>query len=65
MPFDDRPNFLILTTDQHNPTCMGYAGHPVVRMPNIDALAASGTIFSRACVAHPFAHRRGPPCSRG
>ena len=54
MPFDNRPNFLILTTDQHNPTCMGYAGHPVVRTPNIDALAASGTIFSRAYVAHPL-----------
>ncbi len=36
-----RPNFRIITTDQHNPTCFGYAGHPVVRTPNIDALAAA------------------------
>ena len=50
----NRPNFLILTTDQHNPTCLGYAGHPVVRTPHIDALAASGTVFSRAYVSNPL-----------
>ena len=49
-----RPNFLIITDDQHNPTCFGYAGHPMVRTPNVDALAASGTSFSRAYVAHPL-----------
>ena len=54
MAADSRPNFLILTTDQHNPNVMGYAGHPVVQTPNIDALAASGTVFSRAYVSHPL-----------
>ena len=49
-----RPNILVITDDQHNPTCFGYAGHPVVRTPNIDALVASGTNFSRAYVAHPL-----------
>ena len=49
-----RPNFLIITDDQHNPSSFGYAGHPVVRTPNVDALAASGTSFSRAYVAHPL-----------
>ena len=49
----ERPNFLIITTDQHNPTCFGYAGHPVVRTPNIDALARSGIVFSRAYVPNP------------
>ena len=49
----ERPNFLIITTDQHNPTCFGYAGHPVVRTPHIDALARSGTNFSRAYVTNP------------
>ena len=48
-----RPNFLIITTDQHSPTCFGYAGHPVVRTPNIDKLARSGTNFSRAYVTNP------------
>ena len=51
---ENRPNFLIITTDQHNPTCLGYAGHPVVRTPHIDALAASGMVFSRAYVSNPL-----------
>ena len=50
----NRPNFLIITTDQHNPTCLGYAGHPVVRTPHIDALAARGMVFSRAYVSNPL-----------
>lgn len=53
MPSASRPNFLIITTDQHNPTCFGYAGHPVVRTPNLDALAAQSTNFSRAYVTNP------------
>ena len=47
-------NFLVITYDQHNPNCSGYAGHPVVRTPNTDALARSGTIFSRAYVVNPL-----------
>jgi len=43
----DRPNFLVIITDQLHPGCLGYAGHPAVRTPNIDALAAGGRIFSR------------------
>ena len=43
----DRPNFLIVITDQFHPRCLGYAGHPVVRTPNIDRLAASGMNFTR------------------
>ena len=54
MPGTDRPNFLIITTDQHNPTCFGYAGHPLVRTPNFDALAARGTSFTRAYVSNPL-----------
>ena len=49
-----RPNFLIFVTDQHNPTCFGYAGHPVVRTPHLDALARRGTYFSRAYVSNPL-----------
>jgi arylsulfatase A-like enzyme len=52
-PSANRPNFLIITTDQHNPTHFGYAGHPVVQTPNIDALAAQSTNFSRAYVTNP------------
>lgn len=50
----NRPNFLIFITDQWHPRCFGYAGHPVVRTPNIDALAASGINFSRAYSPQPL-----------
>ena len=54
MPQSDRPNILFITTDQHNPTCLGYAGHPIVQTPNIDALAQRGVTFSRAYVSNPL-----------
>lgn len=41
----DRPNFLFIMTDQLRADWMGCSGHPVVKTPNIDALAGSGTRF--------------------
>jgi hypothetical protein len=52
-PSANRPNFLIITTDQHNLTHFCYAGHPVVQTPDIDALAAQSTNFSRTYVTNP------------
>ena len=52
-PFE-RPNFLIFITDQFHPRCLGYAGHPVVRTPNIDRLAASGMAFTRMYSSQPL-----------
>lgn len=49
-----RPNFLIFITDQWHPDCLGYAGHPLVRTPNLDALAKSGVNFSRAYTPQPL-----------
>lgn len=40
-----RPNFLFIMTDQLRSDWLGCAGHPVVKTPNIDALAAGGTRF--------------------
>ncbi|MHC4871657.1 MAG: sulfatase family protein [Planctomycetota bacterium] len=54
MPTKEKLNFLIIITDQFNPNCMGYDGHPVVKTPNIDKLAKSGTIFSRAYTNQPL-----------
>ena len=51
---EPRPNFLIFITDQFHPRCLGYAGHPVVRTPNIDRLAASGMVFSRMYTNQPL-----------
>lgn len=48
-----RPSFLVIMTDQHRADWLGCAGHPVVRTPAIDALAARGTRFSRYHVASP------------
>ncbi|MEM7210488.1 MAG: sulfatase-like hydrolase/transferase, partial [Pseudomonadota bacterium] len=48
-----RPNFLFVMTDQHRADWLGCAGHPVVRTPNIDALAARGTLFTDFHTASP------------
>lgn len=51
----DRPrNILFLISDQHAPGMTGYAGHPDVQTPNIDALAAQGTIFDSAYCTSPI-----------
>lgn len=38
-------NILLITADQWRGECLGVAGHPLVRTPNLDALAAEGTAF--------------------
>ena len=37
-----RPNVLLITLDQFRGDCLSAAGHPVVRTPNLDALATAG-----------------------
>lgn len=48
-----KPNILILFTDQQRFDALGCAGNPEVRTPNMDALAASGIRFTRACTTTP------------
>lgn len=48
-----RPNFLFFITDQHRVDYLGCAGHPVLKTPHIDAIAARGTWFERFYVATP------------
>lgn len=45
---DGKPNFLLITADQLTPFLMGTYGHPVVKTPHLDALAASGVRFDAA-----------------
>jgi arylsulfatase A-like enzyme len=67
-----RPNVLLIMTDQHRKNAIGAYGNPVVKTPNLDALAATGVRFencwvqhaacmpSRACIftgRYPMAHR--------
>ncbi|WP_126979075.1 sulfatase family protein [Frigidibacter oleivorans] len=49
----DRPDFLVIMTDQHRWDWLGCNGHPVVKTPNIDRLAARGTTFDQYFVASP------------
>lgn len=42
-----KPNILLITCDQWRGDSLSAAGHPVVRTPNADALAAEGVLFRR------------------
>ncbi|MFB6219188.1 MAG: sulfatase [Halobacteriaceae archaeon] len=54
----DRPNVLLVVTDQHRADWLGHAGSPV-RTPTIDRLAERGVTFSNAlCAANPCAPSR-------
>ncbi|MFT5290679.1 MAG: arylsulfatase A-like enzyme [Planctomycetota bacterium] len=50
----DRPNLLVLVTDDHPFDALGFAGHPILRTPHMDALAARGVHFTRAFVTTPI-----------
>jgi choline-sulfatase len=43
-----RPNILFICSDEHTGTYMGCQGHPLLRTPNMDRLAARGTLFRNA-----------------
>ena len=49
----DQPNFLFIITDQQRADWLGCYGHPVLRTPHIDALAARGTRFENFHTASP------------
>ncbi|MEJ7901571.1 MAG: sulfatase-like hydrolase/transferase, partial [Thermomicrobiales bacterium] len=48
-----RPNVLVLYTDQQRWDALGVAGNPRIITPNLDRLAASGTMFSHHFVQNP------------
>lgn len=50
----DRPNFLLIITDQHRADHLGCYGNDIVRTPNIDGLSARGTQFNRFYVSCPI-----------
>ena len=51
---DARPNLLVLVTDDQPFDALGCAGHPILRTPNMDALAARGVRFTHAFVTTPI-----------
>lgn len=47
-------NFLIFMADQHSRKALGCYGHPLVKTPNLDALARRGTRFANAYTNSPL-----------
>lgn len=47
-------NVLLIMTDQQRADHVGFGGHPLVRTPNLDGLAARGRQFTRCHVANPI-----------
>ena len=48
-----RPNVVLIMCDQFRGDCLGFDGHPDVKTPYLDTLAAQGTYFENAHVACP------------
>ena len=44
----ERPNILLIITDQQRADCLGIDGHPVLQTPYLDYIAQSGVRFTRA-----------------
>jgi len=51
---DPRPNFLVFITDQHRADHLSCMGNPVLRTPNIDAIAARGRRYEKFYVSTPI-----------
>lgn len=49
----ERPNLLYIHSDQHNPAVIGCYGDPLVQTPNLDSLAAQGTLFTNVYCPSP------------
>ena len=48
-----QPNIVLIVCDQLRGDCLGAAGHPDVKTPYLDTLAAEGTLFEHAYSACP------------
>jgi len=48
-----RPNIVLVCSDQHSWRYTGYAGHPLVKTPNLDRLAERGTVFANTYCGNP------------
>jgi len=50
----DRPNIVFILTDDQRWDCLSCAGHPFLKTPNIDRIAAEGAYFNNAFVTLPL-----------
>lgn len=51
---DERPNFLVIVSDDQRPDTIAALGNPVIQTPNLDRLVRQGTVFTRATCAFPL-----------
>jgi len=57
-------NLLFILSDEHNKRVLGCEGHPMIRTPNLDALAARGTRFTSAYTNCPILHDLARKCAK-
>lgn len=50
----ERPNVLLILSDDHNHRALGCSGNRVIRTPNLDRLAAEGVYFQRCFTPNPI-----------
>lgn len=50
----ERPNIVLILSDDQAWTDYGFMGHPDIKTPNLDALASGGLLFERGYVASPL-----------
>ena len=51
---NQRPNILLIMSDEHDPAVTGCYGHPLIETPHLDRLASEGTTFDNAYTACPI-----------
>lgn len=54
MPLPNRPNILVIMSDQHSRRVLGCYGNRIVRTPNLDRLASEGLLFTDAYCPSPL-----------
>ena len=50
----DRPNILVIMSDEHDPAVMGCYGDSIVQTPHMDRLAEEGIVFDAAYTTSPL-----------
>ncbi len=51
-----KPNVVFILADDLRPDALGCTGNPEVKTPNLDRLAARGTLLTRATCGYPICH---------
>ena len=60
-----KPNIILCMTDDQGWGDTGYNGHPELKTPNLDAMAAAGVRFDRFFSAHPMCSPTRASCLTG